>query len=120
MDHNNLIAIGYKISGGGIPVTNNDDGVSKMETIISNFIGLLTFVAVIYFVIRIILAGYSFISSQGDEKKMIEARSSLTNSVLGLVIVVVALGLGSLIAHLLGMDGLFDFTTTITSLVLPN
>lgn len=120
MDHNKLLAdVSYNITGNGIPV-GGDQGVSNLEKLISTFIGILTFVAVIYFVVQVILAGYAFISSQGDEKKMLEARSRLTNGILGLVVVVLALGLGSLIAHLLGANNLFDLNATLNLLVLPH
>lgn len=119
MDHNNLLAKQYEITGGGIPV-GSDQGVSNLEKIISNVIGLLTFVAVIFFIVQIILAGYAFISSQGDEKKMLEARSRLTNGILGIFIVVIALGAGSLIAYLLGLEGIFNLNSVLNLLQLPS
>lgn len=118
MDHNKLLAqVAHPmpaITGSGVQP--GGDGVSVLESIISKAIGLLTFVAVIFFVIQIILAGYAFISSQGDEKKMESARSRLTNGILGLTVVVLALGVGSLIAHLLGVQDVFNLTTVINSL----
>lgn len=100
--------IAYTIRGPGQNPINNTDATLKFEKLASNLIGVLTIVAVIFFAIQIIFAGYSFISSGGDEKMMETSRKKLTNGVLGLFIVVVALGLGSLIAKLLGLGNIFD------------
>ena len=117
MVHNKLLADAtYNLQGGGIQVANNAEGAPIMEKIISNVIGILTVFAIIFFVFQIIIAGYSFISSQGDEKKLEAARSRLTNGILGLTIIVIALGIGSLIAYLLGLNNLFDLPTILNSL----
>ncbi|MEI8067988.1 MAG: hypothetical protein WCG91_03535 [Candidatus Shapirobacteria bacterium] len=121
MAHNNLIAqVAHQlpaISGSGIS-PGADQGVTALEKLISNSVGFLTLIAVLFFVFHIITAGYHFISSQGDEKKMIEARHRLTNGILGLAIVVLALGIGSLIATLLGFGQgtIFNLSTVFTKL----
>jgi hypothetical protein len=94
-----------------------DQGVSALDKVVSNAIGILTIVAVIFFAIQIILAGYSFLSAQGDEKKLEIARTRLTSGILGLVIVVVALGATALIAKLLGIDDVFNLSTVISGLL---
>ncbi len=105
---------GYSITGPGIPVTDNP--TTQMETIISGFIGFLSVIAVIFFVIQIILAGYSFISAQGDEKKIEIARKKVTEGILGLTIVVVAFGAGAFISSLLGLKDIFDLGIVVDSL----
>ncbi|MCX6726867.1 MAG: hypothetical protein NTY75_03570 [Candidatus Shapirobacteria bacterium] len=100
----NLLAVVYPpLIGPGIQPTANPVGV--LETIISTIVGVLTIVAVIFFAIQIIFAGYSFISSEGDAKKMEEARKKLTEGVLGVFIVVIALGAAALIGRLTGLGG---------------
>lgn len=100
--------ITYTIEGPGRIPPNNIEATTMLEKLASNIIGVLTIVAVLFFVIQIIFAGYSFISSGGDEKVMETSRKKLTNGVLGLFIVVVAVGIGSLIAKLLGLNNIFD------------
>ena len=80
----------------------------QVENILSQVIGFLTAVGVIYFTIQIILAGYSFLSSQGDKTKLEESRKKITNSILGLTIIVVAIGLSTLLANLLGIKDIFN------------
>jgi len=113
---NKLIA--YTITGPGLNPGSGEEATSMLEKFISQIVGVLTISAVIFFVIQIILAGYGFISSQGDEKKMETNRSKLTNGVLGLFIVVIALGLGSLLAKLLGIDNPMDLEQIFTSMGL--
>ncbi len=94
--------VNYKLEGPGL-APNDLNPAKPLETLISNIIGVLTIIAVIWFIIQIIFSGYSFISAQGDKNKVEAARSRLTNGILGLTIVVVALGVGAFIATLLGI-----------------
>ena len=96
------------LSGPGTAVSSGTDATTAAEKIVSQVIGALTVVAIIWFAIQIILAGYAFLTSEGDEKKMETARRRLTDGVLGLVIVIVAVALGSLIAKLAGVSNAFD------------
>jgi len=104
----NLIAVKLKSNVGLQPT---GDGVVELDKIISTVIGVLTLVAFIYFVIQVILAGYAFISGQGDEKKIESARKRLTDGILGITIVVIAFGVGALLASLMGLDNIFDLNT---------
>lgn len=108
----------YHLTGPGI-TPSSDNGVSSLEDIVSQVIGILSIVAVLWFVIQVILAGYAFLSSQGDPKKTEAARTRLTESVLGLTVVIVAIGLGSLIASLAGLSSPFDLNKLFNDLGLP-
>ncbi len=90
------------------------NGAVSLEKVISQVIGVLTIVAVLYFVIQIILAGYAFISSEGDPKKIEMSRKRLTEGVLGITIVVVAVGLGSLLANLAGIPNILNIDAMLT------
>jgi len=104
------------ITGPGVDPRGN--GVLAMEKIVGQVIGILTIVAVIYFIIQIILGGYAFISAQGDEKAVEAARHRLTDGILGLTIVIVAVGLGSLIATLAGINNPLDLGALFTQMGL--
>ncbi|HPT66140.1 MAG TPA: hypothetical protein PK257_02400 [Candidatus Woesebacteria bacterium] len=101
------------LEGPGIqPISDSTGGsAGQIEKIISAVIGILTLVGVIYFTIQIIMAGIAMISSQGDPKELESAKKRLTTNLLGLAIIVIAYGLGALIASLLGMNSIFDLTT---------
>lgn len=90
----------------------SNEPVSVLQNLISTVIGLLTVVAVIYFIFQIIIAGYNLISSEGDKAKVEAARKSLSYSIIGLVVVVVAVSLAALISSILGMSGILDLTSS--------
>lgn len=108
------------LSGAGITVTNTAEATTKFEKYVSNIIGILTIVGVLFFAIQIIFAGFGFLSSEGDEKKMEMNRSRLTNGVMGLFIIIIAVGLASLIAKLLGFDNPLDINTLFNNMGLNN
>lgn len=101
MNKNNLITA-YKLKGPGI-TPNLSNPAEPAEKVVSQIIGILTIIGVIYFIIQIIFAGYSMMSAQGDPKKIEAGRKRLTDGILGLTIVVIALGVGAFIATLLGI-----------------
>jgi uncharacterized oligopeptide transporter (OPT) family protein len=111
--YKNLIAQAtFKLEGPGIK-PNVDSPAEPAEKFISQFIGILTIIGVIYFILQIIFAGYAMMSAQGDPKKIEVGRSRLTNGILGLTIVVVALGVGAFIATLLGIEDPLDLQNVI-------
>ena len=102
---------------GQIP-TNGVNATLKLENILSVVLGMLSLVAFVYFAIQTIFAGYSFISSQGDAKKLEEARHRLTNGILGLTIVVIAVGFGSLLAVIFGIENIFNLDALLKDMSL--
>jgi len=71
---------------------------------ISIIIGIMTVVAGIYFLFLIIIAGYQWLSSGGDKAGVEAARNKLTFGIIGLVIVVAAFALISVIGQILGIE----------------
>lgn len=110
------IAQNYKIVGPGINPGTGVEATTAFEKLISNIMGVLTIVAVIWFAIQIILAGYGLMTAHGDPKKVEEGWSKLTNGILGIFIVVIAAGLAALLAKLLGLSNPFDLNAFFTSI----
>lgn len=104
MVQTNLLAqaIPYSLTGPGIAPGANP--TQTAELIIGNVIGIITIIAVIYFTFQIIFAGYAFLTTEGDKGKMEAARKRITEGILGLVVVVIALGIGALVSTLLGIN----------------
>ena len=65
----------------------NVTGVAKLA---SDIILILTGVAGIVAIIFIIIGGFKFLTSSGDEKKLASATSTLTYAIIGLVVVILA------------------------------
>jgi len=85
---------------------------------ISIIIGLLTIIAGIWFLFQVIIAGFQWLSSSGDKASIENARNKLTHSVIGLVIVVMAFAIISIIGNLLGIEFLKP-TEVLQSFPLP-
>lgn len=90
---------------------------NKFNSIVSALIGLLTIFAGLWFLIQIIVAGYSWIGSGGDGKKVTEARDKITNSLIGLIIIVIAWVLVGLVGELLGLN-ILDPGAALNSLLI--
>jgi len=78
-------------------------------TFISVFINLATIIAGIYLVIQLIMAGYMYMSANGDPKKVDQAGLKITQSMIGLIIVAGAVTLASVIGRIAGIS-LFNFS----------
>lgn len=64
--------------------------ISDILTILENIIGLLAPAAAIAFFVMILVGGFKFITSSGDPKAAGQARSILTYAVIGVILVVAA------------------------------
>ena len=58
-------------------------------------LGVIFFVFMVY-------AGYTWMTAQGDEKKVEKARDTIKNSIIGLALVLAAYGITRLVVSLLG------------------
>lgn len=75
-----------------------------IATIISNIVGFLTIVAGLWFLIQFMLGAVSWISAGGDKGKVKEAKDKITQSVIGLAIVVAAYAIAGLVGRILGLN----------------
>lgn len=117
MAHNLLLAQAtYHLTGPGVDPTLYASPLIPLEKYITEIVGILTIVGVIYFTLQIIFAGYAMLSSEGDPKKIEVARDRLTQSILGLFIVFVALIFAALVARLAGIENVFDLQSVFSKL----
>lgn len=71
---------------------------------LGNIIGFMTIIAALWFMFQFIIGGYQWIASGGDKNNLEQARDKIINSIIGLIIVVVAWIIVGLIGKLLGLD----------------
>lgn len=115
---NKLIAQQYTVTGPGIKLGTDKDAVPKVfENFISQFIGILTLVAIIYFIIQIIFAGYAFMGSNGDPKKIEQSKAHLTQNILGLFIILIAIIITNLIGKLFGLENILNFSQNFNNII---
>jgi len=72
--------------------------------IISRIIGVMTIIAGIWFIFQFISGGYNYMAAGGDQQKMTNATKRITNSLIGLVVVVAAYAVMSLLGAILGFN----------------
>lgn len=96
------------------PVT----ATTQLEKYLTTIIGVLTIVGVLWFIFQVIIAGYAFISSSGDPKKMEKAQQQLMQSILGVVVVVASTIIVGLILKILGLGNVFDINNFFVNLRL--
>lgn len=77
---------------------------SGLFTLISNILKLAGVVAGLFFVVQIIMAGFSYIAANGDPKKVDLAWAKIWQSLIGLLIVGSAFVLASVVGRIFGID----------------
>lgn len=63
---------------------------SSLETLFSNLIQGVVAFAGVALLVMFLVGGFSFLFSGGDPKKVEQARGTLTNAIIGLVVIVAA------------------------------
>jgi len=86
------------------------------SNVVQTGISLLFVIAVIYFVWHFILAAYRFMTAEGDDKKISQAKTDITDIVTGLVIVFIVFALLKLIGTVFGIPSLNTLQLTLPSL----
>lgn len=105
----------YSLPGpiGSTPPANAPNQLSR---ILTSAIGILTVVAAIYFLIKVIIGAIGIISSGGDKGKLTEARSSIVNGLIGIIIVVTSTIFVNFVFRLLGIGNILILDVIIESL----
>jgi hypothetical protein len=108
MNPNSLIAqvpIG-NITGIG-PLGNRAVGAEpfiRFNRLISNFIGLMTIGAGLWFIFQLINGGYIWISAGGDKQAVQNAQKKIMNALMGIVIVILSYALAGVVGTFLGFN----------------
>ncbi len=79
-------------------------------TFLSKTIGLLTVVAAIWFTFQLLIGAIGIISAGGDKGKVESAKKQITNGLVGLVIVIIAIFIIDLIGWIIGFGFILDPT----------
>ena len=87
---------------------------------ISSAIGLITIVAIIWFVFTLLTGAMGFISSGGDKTAIEGARKKITNGLIGLVVVILGIFLIKFAGYILGIPDILNFTSMFSILTGNN
>lgn len=84
---------------------NLDGGSVKDENdLVSAIVSVAIPLGVACAVVLVVFGGYTLMSSQGNPDKLQEARSIITNAVIGLLVVLLSVAILLLISNSLGLD----------------
>lgn len=123
MDQTKLLAQVAKITGTlegtGNLGTPGDQSGALLERVISNVIGIMSLVALIYFTFQVIFAGYGLMSANGDAQKIKQNTQKITQGIIGLVIIIAAVFLARLLGYLLGIENILNINDWITRYITP-
>lgn len=76
---------------------------------INSAIGLMTIIAIIWFIFVFFIGAIGIISAGGDKGKVESSRKNITNGIIGLAVVVAAIFAIKLIGFLLGIPDILNF-----------
>jgi hypothetical protein len=99
---------GFVGIGNGALANPGTGAVTVFSNFISQIIGVLTIVAIIWAVFSIITGAISIISSGGDKQALESARKKITTGIIGLIIVLVALLIIELVGYFLGLPDILN------------
>ena len=72
-----------------------------ISAFISNIITIIFVAAGLYVFFNLMIAGFSYITAAGDEKKIMAATASINSSLIGLVVMVTAAAVTGIVSYLL-------------------
>lgn len=79
---------------------------SGLFALLNNIFKLVGVVAGIFFIVQIIMAGFTYLSASGDPKKTETAFAKIWQSIIGLIIVTSAFIIAGFIGQITGIDPL--------------
>jgi len=94
-----------------------NDAPTLFATFISSAIGLMTIIAIIWFVFIFMIGAIGIITSGGDKNSNESARKKITSGVIGLVVTIFGILIVRFIGKLFGLD-LLDFGEMFSKLTI--
>ncbi|MGI6443691.1 MAG: hypothetical protein ACOX06_01655 [Candidatus Dojkabacteria bacterium] len=78
--------------------------IDSEETLVQRIVAVAMPVAIIAALILLSYGGYMMVSSQGNPEKLQEAKSVITNAIIGLLVVLMSVGILLLLSDTLDLD----------------
>ncbi len=85
-------------------------GIDTFTKFISSTIGLMTIIAIIWFIFVFFTGAIAIVSSGGDKQALEAARKKITTGIIGLVVVVASIFIIKLIGYLIGIPDILNIT----------
>ncbi len=78
-------------------------GITNLQKFLSSVIGVMTIIAIIWFVFIFFSGAFGMMTAGGDKQALENARKKITNGIIGLVVVIIGVFIIDLIGYLLGI-----------------
>ena len=91
-------------------------GIDAFTKFISSAIGLMTIVAIIWFIFTLISGAIAMITAGSDKASLESARKKITTGLIGLVVTVAAIFLIDLIGYLIGIPDILNLPKLFESI----
>ena len=101
---------GFKGLGTGPLANPSGTGIETFSNFISSVIGLMTIIAIIWFIFSFITGAIGIVASGGDKNALESAKKKITTGIIGLVVVIAAIFVIQLLGFLLGISDILDVT----------
>lgn len=99
--------------------TSGSSALGVFGGFISSAIGLMTIIAVIWFIFVFITGAISIIGAGGDKQAIETAKKKITTGIIGLVATVAAIFIIDLIGRLIGIPDILNLTSLFNRLGTP-
>ncbi|HSX48982.1 MAG TPA: hypothetical protein VLE44_01870 [Candidatus Saccharimonadales bacterium] len=109
------VSLGPGFSGFGPLGQSGANAPTQFNDIISKIIGVMTVVSFIWFTFMVIIGAIRIVASGGDKASIESARKQITTGIIGVVIVVAAIFIVSLIGTILGIGNILNPTCIISN-----
>ena len=90
-------------------ITSKEDAVSTFSKFISSAIGLMTIVAILWFIFVFIIGAIGVISAGGDKAALETAKKKITTGIIGFVVTIASIFVIKLIGYLIGIPDILNF-----------
>ncbi|MBI2414757.1 hypothetical protein HYV31_02870 [candidate division WWE3 bacterium] len=88
--------------------------IENLKDVFALAINVVLGIGVSLTIIYLILGGIQYITSKGDQKAAQEARTSLTNAVIGFIVVLGAFTIKTIVISMIDAQGVEDLDDTVT------
>ena len=101
---------------GPLGLDEGQSGSAVFTKFLSSALGLMTIIAIIWFVILMIMGAVGIMGSGGDKAALETARKRITTGLIGLVVVVAALFIIQLVGRLIGIPNILDLPALLINI----
>lgn len=107
----------YNFTSNGVGgIANSDNPLLTLVNVISITLGIMTVVAVLWFIFLVLTSALQIVTSGADKASFEKSKKRMTNGLIGLVITLSALFLIDLIANILDIQSVLDLSTFLANL----